>query len=69
MFAKWKAARAEREASAAKIEQDAYLRRLRNSCNTFSGVQYSGPGCREALDVFEVRAVLRRELGRLTANG
>lgn len=68
MFAKWKAARAEREATAAKIEQDDYLRRLRNSCDTLSGVQHSGSGCRDALGVYEVRAALRRELERQTAN-
>lgn len=66
MFAKWKAERAAREAAAQKIEQDDYLRRLQNSARTLTGTTHSGSGCRDALDPYEIRAVLRAKLYEMT---
>lgn len=66
IFAKWKAKRAEREAAEKKIEQDSYLRRLRNSARTLTGTTHSGSGCEDALDPYEIRSILWWELQRLS---
>lgn len=72
MFDRWKAARsarklarALREAAELKIATDAYLRRLKNSAKGLTGTTHSGPGCDNALDPYEIRAVLRERLSQL----
>jgi hypothetical protein len=67
LFSTWKAERAERRTQIAAIEQDNYLRRLRNSCMTLTGVRHTGPGCDDALSPHEVKAVLRSALAALAA--
>ena len=65
MFNKWKVARADREAKKLKFANDAYLRRIKNSAECLTGTEHSGLGGREALSIYEIRSILRREVDRL----
>lgn len=49
-----------------QIEQDGYLRRLRNSARCLTGTTHSGHGCDDDLDPCEIQAILRQELYRRT---
>jgi len=64
MFKRWKASREERIAQEAKIQNDDYLRRLRNSADMLSGLSHSGNGeeLNHTLSIGEVRHILRVSL-------
>lgn len=73
MFAKWKTAQAAKRAGretnrviAENIEKDGYLRRLQNSARTLTATTYSGTGCDDTLNPYEIQAILRAKLCELT---
>ena len=77
MFKRWKEARATRKAAkiarvelAEKIQNDDYLRRLRNSADMLSGLTHSGNSSEfdHLLKIWEVRSVLRQHLERVSSN-
>ena len=64
MFKQWKEAREKCLQCEAAIQQNDYLRRLRNSANMLSGLSHSGNGeeLKHTLAIHEVRHVLRAAL-------
>jgi hypothetical protein len=74
MFKRWKEARQRRKAAKieaaereARIRKNAFLRRLRNSIDTLSGLSHSGTRSQldHTLEISEVRWILRRHLDQM----
>lgn len=77
MFERWKeskqkrqATRVARRAMAEKIQNDDYLRRLRNSAEMLSGLSHSGNSAEfdHLLGIGEVKGILRQHLERMASN-
>ena len=65
MLKKWKEKRAKAKAAEKAIEDDLYIRCLRNSANGYCGNRHSGEG--PFLNISEVNNLIWAELERKTA--
>lgn len=65
IFEKLKQKKADRKAKREMIAKDKYLRKLRNSCNTLSGISFSSSGnLGITLSIGEIKHILQQELER-----